>query len=119
MKRVLILTISAVAALSLYSCKDFQKPGKDAETTEDVVVADTVEAVQHPVKTMLVANTTIQRTIKLTATMVAEEETYLAPGIAGKIRDIKVDINDRVKRISFLFKWTRPSFLKPGFSMQV
>ena len=47
MKRVLFLTISAVAALSMYSCKDMKMPGKDAEATEDVVVADTIETVKH------------------------------------------------------------------------
>jgi membrane fusion protein, multidrug efflux system len=98
MKRVLLLSISAIAALSMYSCKDFKTPGRDAEAVEEVVAADTVIAVIQPVKTMLIENTTIKRTVKLTASMVAEEETYLAPGIAGKIRDIKVDVNDRVKK---------------------
>ena len=97
MKRVLILSISAILALSMFSCMD--KPTADSET--DQATADTIELVQ-PVKTMLVEATTIQRTVKLTASMVAEQETYLAPGIAGKIRAIKVDVNDRVKKDQLL-----------------
>ncbi len=102
MKKVLIFTISALAAMSMYSCKDIKAPGKDAEATEEVAVTDTVKAVIQPVKTILVENTTIKRTVKLTASMVAEQETYLAPGIAGKIREIKVDVNDRVKKDQLL-----------------
>ena len=47
---------------------------------------------------MPVEITQIKRTAKVTATLVAEQETYLAPGIAGKIRSINVDVNDKVKK---------------------
>lgn len=103
MNRILIFTITAVFAISMFSCKDLDnsktKPGaaKDSTIVTAELVPDTVEQAQ-PVKTILVEVTTIKRTANVTATLVAEQETYLAPGIAGKIRTINVDINDNVKK---------------------
>ena len=101
MKRVLILTIFTALAMGIHSCNS--KPEKAAETT---VKTSQTEDIQ-PVKTMPVTMQTIQRTVKLTANMMAEEEAYLAPGISGKIRSIEVDVNDRVKKGQTLVKMDR------------
>ncbi len=109
MKRFLVFTISAVVALSMFSCKDFEfsklKPGAKNDSTAVVTetLVDTVGFIQ-PVRTMPVEITTINRTSKVTATLVAEQETYLAPGLAGKIRSINVDVNDKVKKGQVLIK---------------
>ena len=47
---------------------------------------------------MPIEKTTIKRTLNTTASLVAEEETYLAPSIPGKILDVKVDVDDRVRK---------------------
>ena len=101
MKRILLYTISVALALGIYSCN-----GKPAEETKTTAGTGQVEDVQ-PVKTMPVTMQTIQRTIKLTANMMAEEEVYLAPGISGKIRSIEVDVNDRIKKGQTLVKMDR------------
>jgi RND family efflux transporter MFP subunit len=101
MKRVLTYMVAAALMLGVYSCNS-----KPAEKTETDAGTAQVKDVQ-PVKVMPVAMQTIQRTVKLTANMVAEEEAYLAPGISGKIRSIEVDVNDRVNQGQTLVKMDR------------
>ena len=102
MKRVLIYTISALLALGIYSCNS-----KPAEETKTAAGSTGQPEDTQPVKAIPVAMKTIQRTVKLTANMMAEEEAYLAPGISGKIRSIEVDVNDRVKKGQTLVKMDR------------
>lgn len=104
MKKSIIITISAILAFGLYSCKNFDNPEKAGAANDSskvvtgaVVTADTADIIQ-PVKIMPVTMQTIKRTAKVTATLVAEQETYLAPAIAGKIRRINVDVNDEVRK---------------------
>ncbi len=104
MKRILTFTITAVFAISMFSCKDFDpsksKSGaaKDSAAVSTELVQDIITEHIQPIKTMPVEITTIKRTVKSTASLVAEEETYLAPSIPGKIRSIPVDVNDYVKK---------------------
>jgi membrane fusion protein (multidrug efflux system) len=95
MKRFIILTITAGLTLGMFSCKE--KPSSEAEANTTAAIAETIEASQ-PIKTLPIELTIIKRTVKITASLVAEEETYLAPAIPGKIRSISVDVNDNVKK---------------------
>ncbi len=106
MKKVLLFSISIIVALSMFSCKE--KPNAEAETEQ---TADTLEII-HPVKVVPLEFQTIKRTAEVTATMVAQEETYLAPGIAGKIRSIKVDVNDKVKKNQLLVQMDKTQLLQ-------
>lgn len=101
MKRVLAYMGAVALTLGIYSCNS--KPAEKTET-----VAETAQTIDvQPVKVMPVKMQKIQRTVKLTANMMAEEEAYLAPGISGKIRSIEVDVNDRVKKGETLVKMDR------------
>ena len=96
MKKLIILSILTTLALGTFSC--MQKPAGDSETNAAAnPAADSVEHVQ-PVKTIPIEFKTIKRTVKITASLVAEQETYLAPAIPGKIRSISVDVNDNVNK---------------------
>ena len=106
MKKVLLFSISAIVALSMFSC--MEKPTAETETEQ---ATDSLEVIQ-PVKIMPLELQTIKRTVEVTATMVAQEETYLAPGIAGKIRSIQVDINDNVKKNQLLVQMDKTQLLQ-------
>jgi len=92
MKRVSIITISALLAIGVLSCK--QQP------VEEAVAADTEnsEKTTQTVRTIPLEMQTIKRTVKVTASLAAVEETYLAPAISGKIKSIDVDVDDEVKK---------------------
>lgn len=92
MKKVLIYTLTTLFALGIYSCGKKTGTPASADTPEQSVAAAQIQ----PVKVMPVESQTIKRTVTLTAAMAAEEETYLAPAISGRIRSIEVDVNDRV-----------------------
>lgn len=94
MKKYLIIFISAFLALITFSCQPPNTQGEDADNP----VADSIKSIVQPVKVLPIEYTTIKRTAKVTATMMGEQETYLATAIPGKIRKIKVDVNDRVKK---------------------
>lgn len=101
MKKVIILSISVLILIGMYSCNE-QSNNSTNDTTESTIV----EEIQT-VKIRPIVLQTIKRTVNLTATMEAEEETYLAPGISGKIRSINVDVNDRVKKGQVLVQMDR------------
>ncbi len=100
MKKVLIFAITTLMAAGLFSCNE-EPAGENTQSTADSSM------VIRPVKVMAVESNTISRAAEVTATMVAEEETYLAPGISGKIRSIKVDVNDRVRKGEVLVQMDR------------
>ena len=108
MKKLLIYTIFAFVAISIYSCSGGM--GKTTDETAETTTSD--EKVVHPVKVMPSEKTTIKRTINTTAALVAEEETYLAPSIPGKIREIKVDVDDRVRKGKVLVKMAQSQLLQ-------
>ena len=108
MKKVFIYIISVVALSALYSCGEKPAGAQNAESPE----SDSVETIIHPVKVVPIEKTTIKRTINTTASLVAEEETYLAPSIPGKIRDIKVDVEDRVRKGQTLVEMDQSQLLQ-------
>jgi len=110
MKKVLIYTFAVLVAAGMVSCGE--KPTSAPEIQEDAVAVDTAEVIIHPVKVMSIEKTTIKRTINTTASLVAEEETYLAPSIPGKIVQINVDVNDRVSKGQVLVEMDKSQLLQ-------
>jgi RND family efflux transporter MFP subunit len=95
MKKIIPYALAAALAVSVVSCGEApasRAAGTDAENN------DARKAVIQPVKVMPIEKTTIKRTINTTASLVAEEETYLAPSMPGKIMDVLVDVDDQVKK---------------------
>lgn len=101
MKIIKITLMAAVLGTAIVSC-DLPPPGAaDAETTT------AVEKKAQPVKVMdlVYKNTAIEQ--KITSTVVAFEETHLSPALQGRIRSVKVDVNDHVKKGQLLVEMDR------------
>lgn len=84
MKKILILGITS---LVLASC------GSKEQTTEVVS-----EVVKKPIKTTQVVHQTIQVEENYTSTINAYDKVYLAPNMPGRIKDVKVEVNDFLKK---------------------
>ena len=94
MKKIISLLITAGLMLGMLSCTENSSTKKEV-----AMAADSVSTVRiQPIKTMPVELKTIKRTVETTASLVAEQETFLAPAIPGKIRTINVDVDDKVKK---------------------
>ena len=101
MKTIKITTLAAIFGTAIISC-DMQAPGKKAPA-EAVVVETKVQ----PVKVMELNYTETAVEQKITSTIIAFEETYLAPAIQGRIRSVKVEVNDRVKKGQLIVEMDR------------
>ena len=101
MKTIKIALITLVAGATITAC-NMQPPGaaSETETTE-------VEVKARPVRVMELnyAETAVSQNI--TSTVVAYEETYLSPALSGRIRSVKVEVNDRVKKGQLLVELDR------------
>jgi len=89
MKRVHILLLTMLFGSAFYSC-DMKPP---AETESEAVPG---EKKIQPVKVqdLVYIETSVDQTI--TATINAFEDTYLSPALQGRIRSVKVDVDDHV-----------------------
>ncbi|MFV0365557.1 MAG: efflux RND transporter periplasmic adaptor subunit [Mangrovibacterium sp.] len=83
MKKFLLVSI---ASLVLASC------GSKEQVTEVKAV------VKKPIKTTQVVREVIQIEENYTATINAYDKVYLAPNAPGRIKDVKVEVNDQVKK---------------------
>jgi membrane fusion protein (multidrug efflux system) len=101
MKTIKIALLTAIAGATLISC-DMQAPGASAETASAAV-----EVKAQPVKVMdlVYRETAVEQ--RSTSTVLAFEETYLSPAIQGRIRSVKVEINDRVNKGQLLVEMDR------------
>lgn len=101
MKTIQIALISLLAGAAFTAC-NMQPPGAAANTEES---AEEIKA--RPVRVMELnyATTAINQTI--TSTVVAYEETYLSPALSGRIRSVKVEVNDHVKKGQLLVELDR------------
>ena len=101
MKTIKIALISLLAGAAFTAC-NMQPPGAAANTE---AAAEEVKA--RPVRVMELnyANTAI--THNITSTVVAYEETYLSPALSGRIRSVKVEVNDRVRKGQILVELDR------------
>ncbi len=81
---------------------DMQPPGA-ASSTESAVA----EVKARPVKVMDLNFREIAVTQNITSTVVAYEETYLSPALSGRIRAVKVEVNDHVRKGQLLVELDR------------
>jgi RND family efflux transporter MFP subunit len=88
--RNLILSISAGLLIIAASCTS---KNETSETTQQSEIKQSV-----PVKTMILKQTTIDRTIDYTASLSPFEEVHLAPSTPGRIEKINVEISDQVSK---------------------
>ena len=91
MKSLKILLLTAIIGSVFSSCN--MKPPGDA-ASEAVVVEKKIQ----PVKIMALAYTETAVEKNITATINAFEDTYLSPALQGRIRSVKVNIDDHVKK---------------------
>jgi len=99
MKTIKISLLILIAAGAFSAC-NMQPPGAGSETATEAVKA-------QPVRVMELAyqETAINQTV--TSTVLAYEETYLSPALSGRIRSVKVEVNDQVKQGQLLVELDR------------
>ncbi len=91
MKSIKILLLTVLFSWALYSC-DMKPPGEtESETT-------VVESKVQPVKVLALTYVETSVEQNITATINAFEDTYLSPALQGRIRSVKVNIDDHVKK---------------------
>jgi RND family efflux transporter MFP subunit len=100
MKTIKIALLTAIAGATLISC-EMQPPGAAAES-ESAVAEKT-----QPVKVMPLEYRETAVEQRITSTVVAFEETYLSPALQGRIRSVKVEINDHVEKGQLLVEMDR------------
>jgi len=101
MKTIKIALIVLIAGTAFTAC-DMQPPGA-ASNTE----TSSVEVKARPVKVMELSMQETSITQNITSTVVAYEETYLSPALSGRIRSVKVEINDHVRKGQLLVELDR------------
>ncbi len=101
MKTIKLALLTLIAGAALTSC-NMQAPGAG-----DNAEASPVKEKVSPVKVMelIYRETAINK--EITSTVVAYEETYLSPALSGRIRSVKVEINDHVKKGQLLVEMDR------------
>ncbi|MBN1132879.1 MAG: efflux RND transporter periplasmic adaptor subunit [Bacteroidales bacterium] len=100
MKRITFLMIGILFLTGLFSCAN-----KESKTVGNPVNESAVK--KQPVRVVPVQKEEVSITEKLTANINAFEETYLAPSLSGRIRNISVDVNDRVVKGQLLVEMDR------------
>ena len=101
MKTIKISLLTLIAGAALTAC-NMQPPGAATDTT-----AEAVEVKAQPVKIMELGYKETAITQNVTSTIVAYEETYLSPALSGRIRSVKVEVNDHVKKGQLLVELDR------------
>jgi len=100
MRTIKIALIALIAGAFITAC-DMQPPGSESNTE----TADEVKA--QPVKVMELSYKPTAISQNITSTVVAYEETYLSPALSGRIRSVKVEVNDHVKKGQLLVELDR------------
>lgn len=101
MKPTRIALLALITGAVVTAC-NMQPPGADSNTD-----AETVEAKAQPVRVMELNYQTTAISQEITSTIVAYEETYLSPALSGRIRSVKVEVNDHVKKDQLLVEMDR------------
>lgn len=99
MKTIKIALTAALMGAVLTSC-NMQAPGGAEETAP-------VEKKIQPVKVMDLAYKTTAVAQNITSTIVAFEETHLSPALQGRIRSVKVEVNDHVRKNQLIVEMDR------------
>ena len=100
MKTIKISLLTLIAGAAFFSC-NMQPPGAASDS------AETVEVQARPVRVMELSFQETAISQDVTSTVVAYEETYLSPALSGRIRSVKVEVNDRVKKGQLLVELDR------------
>ncbi len=88
MKKSFLFVLAALAFLGCAS---------QGESKQDNLHAEN-ESIRKPVKVSLISRDTISVEEKYTATISAYDKVFLAPNIPGRIKDLKVEVNDFVEK---------------------
>jgi len=89
MKRIITYASLFALAIAMVSCKP---------KTEAATETETVEVKIQPVKVSPLSYVETSVDEEVTATLNAIDETYMAPALSGRIRSIKVDVNNHVSK---------------------
>ena len=98
MKTIRIISLAALAGILITSCNMQPRKKEASETSEKKV---------QPVRVMKLEYKTTAVQQDITATITAFEETYLSPALQGRIRTIKVEVNDHVQKGDLLVEMDR------------
>lgn len=99
MKTIKFTLLAVIIASAFTSCMN--SAGETANT------ATVPEKKARPVKVKTLEYSKIAVEQVVTSTVIAFEETYLSPALQGRIRSIKVEVNDRVKKGDLLVEMDR------------
>ncbi len=100
MKTIKIVLIAVITGATFTAC-DMQPPGAGEGTDTKVTEKS------QPIKVMPLEYRETAVEQRITSTVVAFEETYLSPSLAGRIRSVKVEVNDHVKKGQLLVEMDR------------
>lgn len=104
MKTIKLALLGILTSGILVSC-NMKPPGaEETEAAESTEVAE-VKAAPVRIMTLEYKETSVQQ--KVSSTIVAFEETHLCPAISGTIREVKVEVNDHVKKGQLLVEMDR------------
>jgi membrane fusion protein (multidrug efflux system) len=101
MKTIKIVLLTLIAGAALTSC-NMKPKGAVADSA-----SPTAEPEARPVRVMQLGYVETAISQEITSTVVAYEETYLSPSLSGRIRSIKVEVNDHVKQGQLLVEMDR------------
>ena len=101
MKTIKIALISLIAVAVSTAC-NMQPPGAASDSG-----SEEVEAKARPVRVMDLKYAETDVIQNITSTVSAYEETYLSPALSGRIRSVKVEVNDHVKKGQLLVELDR------------
>ncbi len=101
MKTIKIVLLTLIAGAALTACNMTPPKAEPSET------ASAPKEKVQPVKVMelVYSETAVEQ--RSNSTIVAFEETYLSPALQGRIRSVKVEINDHVKKGQLLVELDR------------
>lgn len=100
MKNIQIAIVAVAFGMAITSC-NMQPPAEAA------AAGTTAEKKARPVKTMVIDYKETDMEQNITATVEAFRETYLSPALQGRIRSVKVEVNDHVKQGQLLAEMDR------------
>lgn len=105
MKLMKLALLTLVAGVAFSACTPPQKNAakEDENAVTSVEAGKKVKSVK--VTTLEYSSAAVSK--KNTSTVVAYQETYLSPALSGKIRSIKVEVNDQVKKGQLLVEMDR------------
>ncbi|MEZ5070519.1 MAG: efflux RND transporter periplasmic adaptor subunit [Bacteroidales bacterium] len=101
MRTIQIALFALLGVVAVSSCK----PQASAEAAPAQTTPAEVKI--QPVKTMTLGYQSTAVSQEVTSTVLAMEETHLSPALSGRIRSVKVDVNDHVEKGQLLAEMDR------------